>query len=382
MLSDAGSAHTIRWVRSLAQRGHEIRIFTLTPVHCDAFSDLKNVSVAWQGIPRDLAREREGSIGKLMYLRALMPLRAEIRRWRPDLVHAHYASSYGLLGMLAGARPRVVSVWGMDVYSFPRRTALHRRLMMAVLASADAVFSTSRTMREQVWRLIDRPIDVTPFGVDTERFRPGRTTSRHADDLTVGTVKALEPKYGIEFLLRAFAIALRSGAQPDRYRLVIVGGGSLLAELQRLAIDLGVANRVHFAGPCNYDVAHEWHQSFDIGVYPSIDSSESFGVAAVESQACGVPVIVSDVGGLPEIVVDGRTGLVVPAGDAEALAAAICRLLNDRATREGMGWAARQHVIDNYSLVTCTDIMEAAYDRVLARSGSPSRRVPGPSRPS
>ena len=369
MLSDAGSAHTIRWVRSLAARDHEIRLFSLTPIGSDSFSDLKNVSVAWQRIPRNVARAGEGSIGKLSYLRAVLPLRAEIRRWRPDLVHAHYASSYGLLGMLAAAHPTVVSVWGMDVYSFPRRTALHRYLMKSILESADSVLSTSHTMRQQVLSLVDRPVEVTPFGVDTERFRPCGAPARDPADLTIGTVKTLESKYGIEYLLRAFAIVLHTGAQPDRYRLVIVGGGSLLADLRRLTVDLGIAHRVHFTGPCAYDVAHEWHQSFDIAVYPSIESSESFGVAAVESQACGVPVVVSDVGGLPEVVVEGRTGLLVPPGDAEGLAVAIRRLLDDRAAREAMGGAARQHVIDNFSLARCTDVMEAAYRRVLANHG-------------
>lgn len=372
MLSDAGSAHTIRWVRSLAARGHEIRLFSLTPADPGSFNYLGNVSIAWQGIAENLARGREGSVSKLLYLRAVPSLRAEIRRWRPDLVHAHYASSYGLLGMFAGARPRVVSVWGMDAYSFPTRTVLHRYMLSSVLRSADAVLSTSRVMRDQVLTLVDRPVEVTPFGVDTERFRPIESGAGDAHQLTIGTVKTLEPKYGMEFLLRAFAIVLRTSRNPDRYRLVIVGGGSLLSDLQRLSADLNIADRVRFAGPCPYDAAHEWHQSFDVAVYPSIDSSESFGVAAVESQACGVPVVVSDVGGLPEVVADERTGLVVPPGDADALASALCRLLDDRETRERMGRAARQHVIDNYSLMACTDTMEAVYRRVLARhSGKP-----------
>lgn len=369
ILSDARSAHTVRWIHALASRGHEILLFTLTPPPADAYAEIASVSVVWPGVDADIARREEGALGKFRYLRTLPLLASEIRRWRPDLVHAHYASSYGLLATLVRARPRIVSVWGMDVYSFPHRSSFHKYLMKSILGSADAVLSTSHIMREQVLELVNRPVTVTPFGVDTQRFCPS-TIPRPPGCLRVGTVKALEEKYGIEYLLRAFAIVLEKGTHPAGYRLVIVGGGSRLEQLKRLAVDLGVSDWVEFAGASAYADVHHRHQALDLAVYPSIEASESFGVAAVESQSCGVPVVVSRVGGLPEVVVDRRTGLLAPPRDASALAMAMLEILDDPQLSRRMGESGRQHVIDNFSIAACTDIMERAYRSVLARPES------------
>ena len=367
ILSDAASAHTVRWVQALAGRGHEILIFTLMPPPAEVYENLTNVSVVWPGIGADIARSSEGTLRKLEYLRALPLLRAQIRGWKPDLVHAHYASSYGLLATLARARPRIVSVWGMDVFSFPRRSGLHRRLMQWVLRSADAVLSTSHVMRERVHELVDRSVDVTPFGVDTRRFCPP-TVLRPPGCLFAGTVKALEEKYGIDYLLRAFAIVLNKGMHPFGYRLLIVGGGSCRDQLERLAIDLGIADKVQFAGTCAYADAHHWHQALDVAVYPSIDPSESFGVAAVESQSCGVPVVVSRIGGLPEVIVENKTGKLVSPRDVDALAAAMLEILDNPALRRAMGESGRRHVVESYSIEACTAIMEKAYAEVVAPS--------------
>ena len=377
ILADAASAHTVRWVQALAGRGHEILLFTLMPPPAEVYEDLTNVSVVWPGIGADIARISEGALGKLRYLRALPLLLAQARCWKPDLVHAHYASSYGLLATLARVRPRIVSVWGMDVFSFPRRSDLHRRLMRWVLGSADAVLSTSHVMRERVYELVDRSVVVTPFGIDTHRFCPP-SVPRSPDCLCVGTVKALEEKYGIDYLLRAFAIVLQKGVHPVGYRLLIVGGGSCRDQLERLAMDLGIIDKVQFIGACVYADVHLWHQALDVAVYPSIDPSESFGVAAVESQSCGVPVVVSRIGGLPEVVVDKVTGTVVAPRDADALAAAILEILDDPALRRRMGESGRRHVVDVYSIETCVEVMEKVYAGAVARgAGKPASATHG-----
>jgi glycosyltransferase involved in cell wall biosynthesis len=219
---------------------------------------------------------------------------------------------------------------------------------------------------------------VTPFGVDTRRFCPP-AIPRPPGHLNVGTVKALEDKYGIEYLVRAFAIVLEKGVHPAGYRLLIIGGGSCRDSLERLALELGIADKVQFAGTCAYADAHLWHQALDVAVYPSIDPSESFGVAAVESQSCAVPVVVSRIGGLPEVVVDGETGTTVMPRDVNALASAMLKILNDPALRQSMGEAGRRHVAATYSIEACTAIMERVYAEVVARSAGnpPIQEMPG-----
>jgi glycosyltransferase involved in cell wall biosynthesis len=367
MLADAASAHTIRWVGALARRGHQLELLSLRPPPPGAYEPLSaQVTVHWLGVEPGVAGSAEGHLRNAIYLRSLPRVRAVLRASRPDLVHVHYASSYGLLATLLNARPRVVSVWGQDVYSYPERSPLHRWLTRWVLASADVVLSTSETMRRQVLRLVNREVLVTPFGVDVDEFSP-RERGAHRDTCVVGTVKSLEPKYGIEYLVRAFALLTRNAAERNDWRLVIVGGGSLRGALEALAAELGIASQVRFTGPCSVHEVAAWHRSFDVAVYPSVDESESFGVAAVESQSCGVPTIVTRVGGLPEVVADGITGVVVPPRDPAALATALRDLLLDPLRREAMGDAARRRVLEKFSLEACTDLLEAIYGRVSQR---------------
>ena len=224
---------------------------------------------------------------------------------------------------LSGFKPTLLSVWGSDVFDFPRESAIKRRLLVWNLGRATAVASTSRVMATQVQALTPERhgIAVTPFGVNLDRFAPapGREAAR---PLTLGIVKTLAHKYGVDLLLQAFAALLSdqevTARQPD-LRLRIVGDGPQRADLQALAQQLQILPRVDFTGAVPHEEVPAALHSFDIYAAPSRMDSESFGVAVVEASACALPVVVSDVGGLPEVVLNGLTGLVVPREDVPAL---------------------------------------------------------------
>lgn len=362
VLSDVNNPHTLRWVRALAERGHQILLFSLSVPNGNYFSDFDNVRLEACGVQSAIVESDQGSVRKIAYLTAVPRLRKVLKAFRPDVVHSHYATSYGLLGLLSGCRPFVVSVWGMDVYDAPRSYLL-RLIVRRVLASADEVLSTSLVMRERTLQILNRRIEVVPFGIDVSRFVPARKDSGL---LIIGTVKALETKYGIEFLIRAYSLLPRYGVEIGATRLMIVGDGSLRAELEDLARSLGVADYTRFVGRVEYHKVHEYQQRMDIAVFPSIDDSESFGVAVVEAQACGIPAVVCNVGGLPEVVMDGVTGIVVAHSDPESLAAAIARLCNDGASRERLGMAGRERAVTFYSLQSCVQKLEGIFQRVSA----------------
>lgn len=365
-LSNATDAHTVRWISALAERDVEVALFSLVAPESDWVAELGSVTLETAEIGQDLAYYKNGGLRKIRYLSALSKIRRLAADFAPDLVHAHYCSSYGVLASLAGLRPRIVSVWGADIYETPNVSGLHRQLIRWVLKTADAVTSTSHTMREQALTVYQRRIAVIPFGIDVARFSPAYDSPRDDSPLTIGTVKRLEKKYGLEYLLEAYSQAVAS--RPDRsMRLLIVGGGSYMARLNALAEKLGISDQTTFTGQVRYADVHLHQQDLDIAVYPSIDDSESFGVSAIESQACGVPVVVSDAGGLPEVVEKGETGLVVARGNAEELAAALLELIDSPSKRQAFGAAGRQHVVNNYSLDACVDKLLGEY-RKLATS--------------
>ena len=350
LLGPANSIHLQRWAHALVQRGHALSVLSQHACDRGLLPSAANVFM----LPRS---------GTLGYFANAWRARELLTRWQPDVLNAHYASGYGTTAALCGVRPSLLSVWGSDVYDFPYESALKGRLIRGNLRRATAIASTSHAMARQVQRLTPEraEIAVTPFGVDLGRFAPD-PSRRTPGQLTIGIVKSLAPKYGIDLLLRAFA------GLPESCRLLVVGDGPQRAELEALARDLGIAARTEFVGAAPHAEVPAWLHRFDVYAAPSRLDSESFGVAVIEASACGLPVVVSDAGGLPEVVRDGETGLVVPRGDVPALQAALMRLVLDAALRERLGQAGRAHVEREYEWGHCVDLMERCLEQV-ARAG-------------
>jgi len=345
LLSDPNSAHTLKWARSLAAKNIEVMIFGLGVLTNDAYRCFPNISVRTMG--QSVSRD-EGAFSKLKYLGTIRELKRLIAEFRPDVVHAHYATSYGMLGALSGFHPFVLSVWGGDVFSFPSRSPIHRAVLKYNLRKADRILSTSHVMARETKKYTVKPIEVTPFGIDLSVFKPESVKGPFADgDIVIGTVKTLEPKYGIEYLVRAFHQV--RGRHPELpLKLLIVGGGSLNQQLRSLVRELGMDGCTHFAGAVRYDEVPKYQNMLSVSVSVSIADSESFGVAIIEAGACEKPVVVSNVGGLPEVVENGVTGFVVPPRDVDATAVAMERLVLDPVLRASMGGHGRERVRELY----------------------------------
>lgn len=355
LLAPANNVHTHKWLDFYDRRGIDVCAISLEP-HRDREGH------RW---PRVRTRYLPMAFGhKAAYLLTVRRLRALLDAADADLVHAHYVSSYGLLGALADRHPYVISVWGSDIYDFPRAGPLQRHMVQFALRRADAVCSTSEVMRAETGRYTDKPVAVTPFGVDTVRFVPA---PRPADDRVVfGIVKTMDDKYGIDVLLHAFRRYLDAASWElaARSELVVVGGGPKLDAYRALADSLGLSQSVRFTGRIPHAAVPATLAALDVFVVPSVLDSESFGVAAVEAQACGLPVLVSDCGGLPEVIRDGETGFVVPRRDPEALATRMLLLAGDPDLRARLGAAGREHAVAAYTWDRNAGLMLDVYERL------------------
>jgi len=363
MLSEPGSAHTIKWVRALDARGLHIILFSIFPYEGHDYEVCKNVELYSANLRSDLYYQAEGSFKKLLFLKALPLLKRLLKIHQPDILHAHYLTSYGLLGALSRYHPFIVSVWGNDIYVFPRKSFIHKYMIIFTLARADMVLSTSRVMAEETHRYTKKQIVVTPFGIDLEKFRPVKSSAKESD-LFIGIIKSLEKKYGIEYLLEAYRI-IKVKYPEIKLKLMIVGGGSEETFLKQLAADLNIDKDTLFTGKIEYDRVPEYHNRLSIAVYPSIEDSESFGVSVLEAGACETPVVVSNVGGLPEVVKDGETGIVVEPRNAEKLAKALEILLKDEELRNRMGKNGRERVRKHYDINNNVDRMIELYEKCL-----------------
>lgn len=238
----------------------------------------------------------------------------------------------------------------------------HYRLVRKFNFGAHCVICTSRAAADTVRGA--RPRVVYPgIPIPPACHPKGERVSRPQ---VIGTAGRLAPVKGITFLLRAFRL-LR--AEFPEVRLEIAGEGPLREELQAEASALGLQDRVAFLG---------WRkdllavlQGWDIYVQPSL--LEAFGVAALEAMATGLPLVGTAAGGLPELIADGKTGLLVPPRDPEALAEAIRRLLLNPAQARDMGVAGRERAVKYFSVERMVAQIAEIYDDLL---NPPSGRAP------
>jgi glycosyltransferase involved in cell wall biosynthesis len=362
LLSGASSIHTQRWANGLAVLDVDVHVISQQQLQgtLDARASLH------------IYPDR----GALGYFFMASNVRKLIQKINPDIVNAHYASGYGTTAHLVNFKPWLLSVWGSDVYDFPYKSPIHKWGVVSNLMAADAVASTSHCMAAQTRRLAPSlgDIAITPFGVDCEQFSlvPTQQSLKSEQDpnrlIVIGTVKTLAHKYGIDVLIKAFALARSALAQTDasmanRLRLRIVGGGPDAAELKTLAAEQQINDAVVFLGNVSHTQVPDELRQLDI--YAALSREESFGVAALEAGAVGLPVVVSDAGGLPEVVVHGQTGLVVLKDNAQVAAEALLQLILSPNLRQQLGGAGRAHVLANYSWDASLKNMLAVYQSVI-----------------
>ena len=349
-LADINSAHTHKFLNYFVKKGYDIHVISLGKGEYDG------VKVHSLDIEDDVMKGKSEK-GKVGYLKKIKRVKELINEIKPDILHAHYASSYGLLGALANYHPYIISVWGSDVYDFPIKSPIHKMIIKYNLKKADYILSTSNVMKKETEKYTNKDIKVTPFGVDINKFYPNKIES---DEIIIGTIKTLEEKYGVQYLVKAFKKVKEENKDLD-IKLRIGGKGSQEDYLKNLCRELQIENDVTFLGFVKPDDVIKEFQRFDISVFPSTLDSESFGVAAVESEACGTPVIVSNVGRLMESTKPNETSLVATKESVEDLAEKLNILVRDKELRIKMGKAARMFVEENYSLEKNFDDINKIY---------------------
>jgi glycosyltransferase involved in cell wall biosynthesis len=361
LLSCANSIHTKRWAISLAQRNIEICLFSLEKNNDTEYGNFSNITVITGGFRNNSSKD--GEMSKLTLIQYLPKLLKVIRNFKPDIVHAHYATSYGLLGALCGFKPFVLSVWGSDVYDFPKVSCIHKLMIQFNLHRADKILSTSHVMASETKKYTNKEIHVTPFGIDLLKFKKMKVDSIFPPEtIVVGTVKTLSSKYGIDYLIRAFKIVKENNSDLS-LKLMIVGEGEDKIKLVNLCENLNISGDVIFVGKVNNDLVPNYINMMDI--YVALSISESFGVAIVEASACEKPVVVSNVGGLPEVVDNIKTGFVVKSKNPEEAANAIEKLILSEELRLKMGISGREKVKSLYNWDENVSLVFSIYKGVL-----------------
>ncbi len=363
LLGASQSIHTVRWANGLSERGHDVHLLSLDPPSADISPTVRQYQLPY-GAP-------------FGYLLADRRARRLLSRIKPDLLNTHYATGYGLLARRSGFAPNLLSAWGSDIYDFPEKSCWHHRALSKNLNRATVLGATSHAMATKMRALSEKPVFVTPFGIDEHQFSP-RIVRCPSDRIVIGTVKTLEALYGIDTLIHAFAklktrLAASNGDLASRLMLRIYGGGSQRPMLTDMAANLGLNDCVELKGQIPHSEVPAALDELDI--YVALSRRDSFGVAILEACSSGLPVVVSDADGPAEVVLDGVTGFVVPIDDADAASQRLETLVLNPQLRATMGTAGRQRVREMYSWEHSLDLMLDAYQETLRiHRGTTARR--------
>lgn len=290
----------------------------------------------------------------------------ELRRVHASVFHAHLSwplsCKYGLLAAILARVPAIVATEQLFVdYPWDRAILLQHRLMMLKIDRYVAVSEHVAQRLRATFHVPRQKLEVIYNAIPTERFdRPSdpgfrRTLSVMDDRPVVLTIARLDEQKGLKYLLQA------AQSVPEAV-FILVGDGPERSTLEAQARSLGVDGRVVFLGH-RRDIP-ELLANCDLFVLPSL--FEGLPVSVLEAMASGKPVIASNIGGTDEAVVHGVSGLLVPPGDAAALAAAIQKLLFDVPLREALGAAGKARAVKLFSAESMVQQVSSLYDTLVS----------------
>lgn len=373
------------WLVELLQRlhaaGHEVEVFTSAykgagdqvvdgiPVHRFRYFFRRWENLTHEETAPD--RMRRSLLYRFLPLffvaAGMLAIWRHARRHRYDVIHVHWPMPLALFGWAAQrARraPLVSTFYGVELRWVKGALRPLKWLVRWAARRSDRVVAISSYTAAELRELVEVPVEVIPY---TAALPPRGPQSRAAtgNASTVLFVGRLVERKGVGHLIEAVARLQRP------LRLVVVGDGPERPRLEALAQSRGVLDRVEFRGKVSDADLWRAYGSADVFVLPSVldarGDTEGLGVVLLEAMNYGVPVIASNVGGIVDIVVDQETGILVPPGDAAALAAALRRLLDEPGLAKALGDAGRRRLHEHFSWEAITARWEAVY-RSLLRS--------------
>ena len=393
---DAGglNVYVVEVARQLARRGIEVEIFTRAvcrdtpPVLELAPGVLVRNLVA--GPFEELDKNSlPGQICPFTF--GVLRTEADFAPGRYDLVHAHYWLS-GQVGTVAAERWGVPLVQSMHTLGKVKNLALTRgdyaepavriRGEGEVVAAADRLVANTGDEARQLIELYGATpwrVETVSPGVDLSVFRPGpvdvarRRLGLAPDAIVLVFAGRIQPLKGPDVVLRAAASLLRLAPElAERLVVVFVGGPSgsevgAPGRLDGLAGKLGVAGRVRFEPPCPHRDLADWYRAATLVVVPS--HSESFGLVALEAQACGTPVAAAAVGGLRTAVRDGFSGVLVDGHDPEVWASVLRDLVVSPRWLASLSRGALAHA-SGFGWPATADRLVEVYTGAMASAGS------------
>ena len=333
-ISRGYTTHDRRFLGSFAGAGW-------TPTHLPMIEEKLDLRPLPEGVSQIAWGDDRWPSSRPEWTSRVRRLREVIAETKPDVVIAGPVQHGALIAALAGADPLVTVSWGSDILVDADRTPLCQHATRRTLDASALVFGDCRAVRDAVKAhgdIDDERIVTFPWGIDLDRYRPGRTslTLRHdlgwdGCEILIST-RTWEPVYAIDVLIKAFAAL--NHRRPST-RLVLLGDGSLAPQIRAQIHEFGIGHLVHAPGRVAQDELPEWFRLAD--AYVSSALSDGTSISLLEAMATGLPVVVSESFGNLEWVKQGVNGALAKPGRASSLAEAMRFVVEDPSRAKKMG---------------------------------------------
>lgn len=359
----------IRLIKELRSENIETEIFTSS--YCGIKNETRDgIKVTrfryffkkWEKLSHDMSVPEKLKSNKLYFMVlpffmffGILSALNYARRNDFDLIHVHFPFPLALFGIamkIVSRKPMIVSCHGSEV-NMAKRNPVFRAVFKWMINYADSVTVNSTFMKYELNKMIDNEVDISiiPMGSGLSDVYVKKRECRDASKVRILFVGRLIEWKGVRYLIEAFNIL-----NDSRYELHIVGDGPEKEVLENLAQnrkDRGYSVPIYFHGYLKGEQLDIVYESADIFVLPSIIDDKGFteglGTVLLEAISYGIPVIGSNVGGIPDIIINHKTGILVPEKNPQAIADAINLLIKDEELKIGIIKNAKEHMKNQFS---------------------------------
>lgn len=334
-LADNTSPHITRWENALVRKGISPKIISIPKLR-----------------PR------------IKYAFTIKSIESQVKEFQPDIIHAHYASSYGVIStFLKYPCPRLISVWGSDILTAKHQNLFYKLLLKRSLKQPETVLANSKYLLKKSRDLVHRNYLHIPYGIDINKFDACSNKKNLNDfsEIKLGIIKRLHTVAGVDIAIKTVK-HLNSMQVNTRFTLFIAGEGPERNKLESLAKDLKIANLITFLGHIPANKICTVYQNIDIAIFPS--RIEGLGVSLLEAMASKVPVIANNTQGIKELLNNGEFGVCINNNQSKPIeyAKKILALTKNRKDMINLSSKAYQFVNTTYDINKNVDLLIKEYE--------------------
>ena len=301
---DGGSIHIVRWCEHFVALGHE--------VHLISFKEVSIPSVKVHFVDTGSIAQAGGNWKVLLKFRDVKKI---LKKIKPDVFHAMYATSYGITGALCNYHPYAISTLGTDVLISPRQSKIYKFLLRYAFKKADWINTLAPHMSDAVKEIgADmNKVEIVPFGINMKLFNAKNRTENNSK-FVISSTRNFELIYNIPHLLKAIALVQD---QIPNLEIRLGGAGSLRSELEQMVKDLKIRN-LSFTGKISQQELVTLLQESNIFI--SVSLSDGNNLSLVEAMSCGAYCIATDIPANRLWIEDNKNGMLVAIDDVKGLA--------------------------------------------------------------